>query len=173
MTSCRRIKLTYIWLDLAPGAKGIRGALSQRPAKCVAQYLCINGKLNAAQPRPSGTIIQNPLNHRKLDTLTRKSRPSTPNNPTLSNAVLSGRRNQDPLDELVTSDSDSNQEFSDHPIDQRQNVEARSHVQKKTVRLMAKGSARSSIPHIDLSQIRSRAKPKSSRAVQSEVRDLL
>lgn len=237
------------------------------------------------QPRPSAASAYNPLNMHKPDTTTRKSRPSTSDNPISSKTVVSGKRNQDrlseqthkrqrpnetsraigntvngprgihskrvgerkttpiaiyslsededlgipvnqssdsqpspdpltlrsttfnhafdnnstyplgyvgdpppvwklrnkhrqPSAEITRSDSDDSQEFSDRPIDQSQSVEPRSDVQEETIRLNAKESASSSVPHIDLSlvqrgHIARSMKPKYRSAVRSKVRDLL
>lgn len=247
------------------------------------------------KPRPSGASAFNPLNHRKLDTLTRKSVPSTSGNPISGKTVIPAKRNQDwqseqahkrhrtdeprraivntvtgprgihskrdgkqkaapteifslsddedlgvpinqpsgtqsspdpltllhsttsnhafdnnstphplgyvgdppavrklrhkhsrPLDQIIISDSEEIQEYSDRPIGQSQSAGARSHTQgqesghvkEKITRLEAKESARSSIPpHIDLSLMQrrplaSRMKPKSTNIVQSKVRYL-
>ncbi|KZP31525.1 hypothetical protein FIBSPDRAFT_883297 [Athelia psychrophila] len=242
------------------------------------------------QPRPSGASAFNPLNNRKLDTLTPKSGASTSGNPTSRKTVIPAKRNPDwqseqthkrhklneprraiantltgprgmhskregkqkaipneiislsedeedlgvlvnqpsgtqsspdplalhsttlihafdnnptrrqigyvgdppavqklrnkrrgPSDEIMIYDSDEIQDFSDHPIDQSHSAGPRRHtqgqesgrVQEEVIRLEAKESARSSIPHLDLSllqrrPIASNMKPKSTSVSQSK-----
>ncbi|KZP07273.1 hypothetical protein FIBSPDRAFT_289413 [Athelia psychrophila] len=83
-----------------------------------------------------------------------------------------------PSKEIIIYDSgDDSQEFSDRPLDQSQSAEARRYTQSQesayskggTTRSAAKESARSSIPHIDLSLMQRRpiaSNPKSAGAVQ-------